>query len=161
MPMGADGPAGAVTITPKEEHVDIEGAGKTPTLRTETPTSPAIIIASPRSDVVCREGPSTSYHPVTYLPDDTSLPVDGRNHDNSWLRLLLAPGVNSCWVWKELLTVSGRLDDIPEIQPPPTPRITSSPQTGCFVIDPQHPNGYCRPGECTPNDQPGTICTLP
>jgi hypothetical protein len=32
-------------------------------------------------------------------------------------------------------------------------------QEGCWIVDNQHPNGYCAPKTCGPNDYPGTSCT--
>lgn len=132
----------------------------------ETPSPQPPPMARPITDVVCRTGPSTLYPPYSYLTPDQSMPIDGRNAEVTWWRLVVADDT-SCWVWAELLVIADNLDGVPQLQPPPLPTATERPIStpgavaGCWVIDPQHPNGFCRPGNCTPNDFPGTTCTIP
>lgn len=134
-------------------------------IATETPSSTPPY-ARPITDVVCRTGPSTLYPPHRFLTPGESYPIDGQNPESTWWRLLLADDT-SCWVWAELLDITGDIEGVPQLQPPPLPTATTRPDSppstsaGCWVIDPQHPNGYCRPGSCTPNDFPGTSCTIP
>jgi hypothetical protein len=129
--------------------------------------SPEFIMARPRTNVTCRTGPSTQYPPHTYLAPDQIFPVDGRNPESTWWRLAITSTRTFCWVWSDLLDFSGDTQQVPELPPPPLPKATdtvkpsSGGKAGCWVIDQQHPNGYCRPSPCTPNDFPGTKCTPP
>jgi hypothetical protein len=147
----------ASTIDTGVEHFDSDEV-------TPSPQLPAL--ARPTTDVVCRIGPSTLYPPYTFLSTDQTLLVDGRSQENTWWRLSLSDDT-SCWVWGELLDMTGDINTVPQLQPPPLPTATERPEippgttAGCWVIDQQHPNGYCRPASCTPNDFPGTVCTLP
>jgi hypothetical protein len=145
------------------ERIEIEGVDPTPTPTPEF-VAPSTI-ARPYFLIPCRTGPRICDPPLAYLGASQALPVDGRAYDDTWLNLVLVPYDLTCWARADFIDVTGDLDQVPEIEPGLLPCTTPSPTeapTGCWVIDAQqHPNGYCRPGACTPNDTPGTPCTPP
>jgi hypothetical protein len=160
--LGADGLASDSDEATTESHVEIEGVDPTPTSTPEF-EAPAPV-ARPSSTLICYAGPRTCDPPFAILTPDHLFPVDRRAYEGLWLRLILVPTDLSCWVFVDFLDVSGDVDHLPELDPMPWPCPTvtpTEPPPGCWVIDVQHPNGYCRPGTCTPNDFPGTTCTPP
>jgi hypothetical protein len=143
-------------------HIEIAGEEPDPTFTPEFEAAPPA--ARPLTSVICRTGPTTCEPALAYLMPGQPLPVDGKTADSSWLSLVLIPTDLTCWVRADLLLVTGYLGLVPELDPDVLPCATPPPTeatTGCWVKDTQHPNGFCRPGACTPNDVPGTSCTPP
>jgi len=147
-------------LTPS--HIEIDGEEPTPTSTLALEAAPPT--ARPLTNTFCRTGPRVCERALALLTPDQIYPVEAKLYDGSWLKLVLIPTELTCWVRTDLLDVSGDLDLVLELDPGLLPCATPSPTNappGCWVIDAQHPNGYCRPGTCTPNDFPGTSCTLP
>lgn len=143
-------------------RIEIEGEEPSPTSTLALEAAPPQ--AQPLAVVTCRTGPRVCEHALAYLMADQAYPVAAKLYDSSWLKLILVPTELSCWVRADLLDVTGDLDLVLELDPGLLPCATPSPTgtpPGCWIVDAQHPNGYCRPGACTPNDVPGTSCTPP
>ena len=93
----------------------------TPTKGVEPPTATA------NQDANCRSGPGPVYGAVSALPSGQSSLILGQNDSNNWWLIdrLDAPG-SSCWVWADLVSVSGDLSQVPYVVAPPTPTHTPS-----------------------------------
>jgi hypothetical protein len=77
----------------------------------------------------CRTGPGTNYDRIASFVQGSYIALVGRNADRSWW--LLRTGNTNCWISATTGHTSGPLDNIPEVQAPPSPTpartATSSP----------------------------------
>jgi hypothetical protein len=118
----------------------------------------------------CRSGPSGVFPIESTLFEGQSSRIIGRIENINWW-LIEDPAVpDGCWVWGASVEVSGDMSLVPLVLSPPTPKAPNPPQQeqqggqeeggqeGCWIIDNQHPNGYCAPRACGPNDYPGGSC---
>lgn len=67
----------------------------------------------------CRTGPGTNYDKIASFAQGAYLPLIGRNADRSWWKI--STGGTNCWISATTGHTSGPLDNIPEVQAPPTP----------------------------------------
>lgn len=74
----------------------------------------------------CREGPGTEYEAVDAFLAGTTLPIDGRNEDGSWLQVR-KPSGSHCWVAASTATISGDINSVAVISAPPPPVATNPP----------------------------------
>jgi hypothetical protein len=88
---------------------------------TTTPTStPSTVLASPRDQPVnCRFGPDVAYAVVGALIVGRQAEVIGKNIDITWIyvRNPSDPSI-SCWLFADLVNVSGNLEILPVVGPP-------------------------------------------
>lgn len=91
----------------------------------ETP-SPAPPVATANQDSNCRFGPGPVYNVTGYLLTGKSAPIVGRNAESTWWVIVTDNGAR-CWVWDNLVTVSGDTSGVPVVDAPPTPVPTSPP----------------------------------
>jgi hypothetical protein len=75
----------------------------------------------------CRTGPGTNFDKIASFAQGSFIPLVGRNTDRSWW--LLKSGNINCWISATTGHTSGPLDNVPEVQSPPTPTlaVTASP----------------------------------
>ena len=129
----ADSPLAEPTLT--SEPLPSE----TPTL-TPSPISP---IATADVDANCRFGPSSAYIIRGTLFTAQSAPIVGRLADNSWWVIHLEDIGVDCWVWDDIVTVSGDTSGVPIVTPPSLP--TASPTSAAPLAPPapqaQSPSG--------------------
>lgn len=103
---------------------------------TPTPTAgPIAPMATGNVDSNCRRGPSTAYQNIGTLFEAHSAPIVGRLADNSWWVIDLEATSENCWVWDELVTVSGDTSGVPVITPPALPVVLESPDQVAPVSD--------------------------
>jgi len=130
---GSDAPLSEPTLT--SEPLPSE----TPTL-TPSPISP---IATADVDANCRFGPSSAYIIRGTLFAAQSAPIVGRLADNSWWVIHLEDIGVDCWVWDDIVTVSGDTSGVPIVTPPSLP--TASPTSAAPLAPPapqaQSPSG--------------------
>ena len=94
-----------------------------------TPTPEATpTLGAPQATAIkdsnCRFGPGQAYEITGYLPNTQTAPIVGRRSDSSWWVIQTETGVK-CWIWDELVEVSGDISNVPIVEAPPTP--TPSP----------------------------------
>jgi len=95
------------------------GAGATP-----TPTPAQGSSFAPGLNANCRSGPDKIFPVLDVAMKGRSYPIDGRNLDASWLRIMLAPG-RGCWVPSNTGTSSADLSGVRVLISPPTPTPTT------------------------------------
>lgn len=92
---------------------------------TETP-SPATFTLLKNSN--CRKGPGMAYDSIDVLIEGDTVPIIGRNEENSWFWIQRSSGSGQCWIAASLGTATGPWQDAPVIDPPPLPiTVTSEP----------------------------------
>ena len=67
----------------------------------------------------CRTGPGTNYDKIASFAQGAYIALVGRNADKTWW--LLKTGNINCWISATTGHTTGPLDNIPEVQAPPTP----------------------------------------
>jgi hypothetical protein len=71
-------------------------------------------------------GPAVFFDTLDVAMKGTSYPIDGRNSDNTWYRIMLNPN-QGCWVLENTGSASGDLSGLRVLISPPTPTFTLSP----------------------------------
>ncbi len=99
----------------------------TPTVvPSSTPVPPAGLKFIPNLNANCHGGPGVFYGTLDVAVKGTSYPIDGRNLDGSWLRIMLTPN-EGCWVVADSGNASGDLSGVRVLLSPPTPTSTPLP----------------------------------
>lgn len=118
----------------------------------------------------CRSGPSRVFPIESTLYEGQSAKIIGREENMDWWLIEDAAVPGGCWVWGASVEVSGDVSLIPFVLSPLIPEAPNPPQQeqqdgqeeggqeGCWIIDNQHPKGYCIPRICGPKDYPGGSC---
>ena len=91
-------------------------------------------------DANCREKPGDEFKAVGHLPKGEGAPILGRNLNFTWLLLDLPDLEQHCWVWKDLLTWEGDLQDvavIPAEQTAEGGQMDEAGQVGCSGLGEQ------------------------
>jgi len=104
-------------------------ASQTPPTVESTPTPEATpTLGAPQATAIkdsnCRFGPGQVYEVTGYLLSEQTAPIVGRRSDSTWWVIQTESGVK-CWIWDELVEVSGDTSSVPVVEAPPTP--TPSP----------------------------------
>ena len=73
----------------------------------------------------CRTGPGTNYDKIASFAQGAYIALVGRNADRSWW--VVKTGNINCWISATTGHTSGPLDNITEVQAPPSPTVTSYP----------------------------------
>jgi CSLREA domain-containing protein len=142
--VGVDDPAaGAYQWRLSAERLNDEGGDWNPFCADLTdrtffllqPTAPASPVALVNQEAACRLGPSQDYPVLGYLTVGTQLDVQGRNEGSSWWYLLNPNLQLPCWVWGQVLELSGDLEAVPVQQagPPPVTPVTPVQTVDCSV----------------------------
>lgn len=77
--------------------------------------------------------------------DGQTAPIEGRNAEWTWWWIVRQDGVGHCWVWDQLVKVSGDTSSVPIILAPPTP--TPEDSTPPTVSVEYSPTGTWKPDE--------------
>lgn len=120
-----------VAPTPVPEQV----LTSTPTaLLTATPTPapnrPSFTLAQ---NANCRAGPGTAYEALEVLLQGQTVPLEGRNQDNSWFWIVRPGGSGHCWVSTVAGQVAGDLSKVQIVSAPPPPDSTP-PDIAAFGV---------------------------
>ncbi len=110
---------------------------------TATPT-PASFSFTPSVNAYCRFGPDPSFGWDEFAMKGQSYPIDGRNLENTWLRIMVEPQVG-CWVPINSGTPSGDISQVRVLLAIPTP--TTAPDCAQFTT----PQTCSQHLECTWN----------
>jgi hypothetical protein len=97
-------------------------ASPTPTL-TPTPTTVPEFLFIPAMNVNCHTGPDLIFDTLDVAMKGKSYPIDGRNLDGTWLRIMLNSN-NGCWVMTNTGTSSIDISAVRVLISPPTPTPT-------------------------------------
>ncbi|HNN14185.1 MAG TPA: SH3 domain-containing protein [Anaerolineales bacterium] len=119
---------------PTAENTPAPTATETAIPITDTPQVPPEIKLTKNSN--CRVGPSTFFNIVDQIAAGTSLPVIGRNEDNSWWQVVNATG-HECWIFNENALPNSDLRAIQIGESPALPGVPAN----FFVTD-----QLCQPG---------------
>lgn len=94
-----------------------------PTL-TPTSNTPTISVSV---DTNCRQGPGNVYFQTGALLVGEITEVLGRLSNNQFVLVRNPDGGADCWLWMQYATISGDLNALPVMTPPPTPTPTFTP----------------------------------
>ena len=99
----------------------------TPTLTPSITPTPTLgpPMATANTSANCRYGPGDVYDVISYLLNEQSSLIVGRNAQLNWWVIQRVDGNGTCWVWDGVVTVSGDTSNVPIWPDPPTP--TPSP----------------------------------
>jgi uncharacterized protein YraI len=115
---------------------------------TITPTSTATLgppMAMALKNSNCRFGPGSIYDVIGFLLDGQTAPIEGRNAEWTWWWIKRQDGPGHCWVWDQLVKVTGDTSIVPVIPVPPTP--TPEDTTPPTVTIGHKPTGTMLPDE--------------
>lgn len=138
--------AGAERVPPDLGTVSVIGPTPAPTA---TPEGVVITIVSERQNI--RTGPGTQYDTIGQAQRGDQFQVIGANRDNTWAVIMFRG--RQGWLSVSIADVFGNLNDVPIIDPPPTPTpgftpTPTPPQEADIVIDTASVNpSPIRPGE--------------
>jgi hypothetical protein len=129
-------------------------------LATDTPTPTAMHappMATSLQDANCRLGPDPRYDMVGALLKGQTAMIEGRNQQSNWWWILIPNRNVHCWVWGDLVEVSGDVAGLRVIIPPPLPTATPTPIPGCWNYNDKKQLVCVAP--CPSNPHPGGACT--
>lgn len=118
---------------------------------TPTVSGPSVFIPD---RVNVRSGPGTYYEKVGVLVAGQFAPAVGRTAVGEWIAIEYPEGTGeNAWVYSPLVVVlEADMDDLPEVEPPPTPTLPVVPAAG-FTLSPQHTPEATRLPTFTPAPQ--------
>lgn len=130
------------------------------TMTTATPTTTATFVPTPTVSgptvfvpdrVNVRSGPGTYYEKVGVLVAGQFAPAVGRTAVGEWIAIEYPDGTGEqSWVYSPLVVVlEVDMDDLPEVESPPTPTLPAMPAAG-FTLSPQHTQQATRLPTFTP-----------
>ena len=91
---------------------------------TPTPTPVPGFFFMPSINVNCHIGPGLFFDTLDVAMKGMSYPIDGRNAENTWFRIMLNPN-KGCWVLESTGLASGDLSRLRVLLSPPTPTPTA------------------------------------
>lgn len=89
-----------------------------------------------RINTNCRTGPGQSYDKVGNLEVGQQAVILGRTTDFQYWLVENPTGTGTCWIWAYYSIVTGPMDRIPVITPPPRPTSTAQPTPAPTSIGP-------------------------
>jgi hypothetical protein len=93
----------------------------TPTLSPTFFLTPLPLQVSVSLETNCRTGPGAVFPVVGVLhPGETAEVVGISAYKDNWV-IQNPDGAGTCWLWGQYATVSGDINGVPTVQPPPTP----------------------------------------
>ena len=104
----------------------------TPTEVVSSTPTPAGFVFVPGINANCHSGPGTIFDVLAVAMKGTNYPLDGRNAENTWLRIMFNPNMG-CWVLGTSGAASGDLSGLRVLISPPTP----TPVVDCSVYKDQ------------------------
>jgi hypothetical protein len=123
----------AATITAQAliiQNSTKQAAIKHPIIRTPHPknapaislsSTPGVPMVSVSTATNCRTGPSTDYDLIYTLDVGQTAEVVGKYSGGNYWVIKTPSGGGNCWLWGEYATISGDVDNLPEMIPPPAP----------------------------------------
>ncbi|MBC8334691.1 MAG: right-handed parallel beta-helix repeat-containing protein [Anaerolineales bacterium] len=111
--------------------------GVVPTLPTLTLSEPPSVTSTQDSN--CRLGPGPDYEVRSSLLTGQTAPITGRNTDSSWWMIKL--GGSECWIWGQIVTVTGDSSQVSVKTPPPLPIVTVTEPVPLTAPSPTSPSG--------------------
>jgi len=85
----------------------------------------------------CRERPGSEYPTTGFFNSGDTAEVTARNPNLTWFQVMVPNSELKCWVWKELVTVTGEIETIPIIAPEMA-EVSEQDEAAC-----QPPDGGC------------------
>jgi len=131
-PENTETPADTPTSTSSPTSANTAADAPTETL-TSTPEPPTLTL---NQDTVCMTGASFGHSILFYVSAGSEYRILGQVQDQSWW-LVSTEDQGDCWLYGSYASVSGAMDDLPLITPPPLPSLTptSPPSTaGIYYI---------------------------
>ncbi len=125
--------------------IPIPTASPSPTM-TLTPSHPTLTL---NLNANCRKGPSQVYEVLTSLLAGQTVPIVGKNEQETWWQVHIPTG-ELCWISGVTGSTQGNPAAVPVVQAPPTP------VPGCYVYN-QNQKAVCTK-PCPANAQPGGEC---
>lgn len=116
----------------------------------------AVVATVTRTQINVRSGPGIQYEVIAKLNQDAQFEVTGISPDFAWLATQINGRIG--WVSGDLVTVSGNLQTLPVVQPPPTP--TALPATATPTLAPIADITYVTATLNPPIPAPGQPFTL-
>ena len=119
----------AVTLAPGQvlsgqDFAWYQYSGPTPTPVASLTPTPSGFFFLPGINANCRLGPDLIFGVLDVAMKGTSYPIDGRNAEDTWLRIMLNPN-RGCWVFGTSGTASGDTSGVRVLISPPTPTPTA------------------------------------
>ncbi len=111
-------PEPIATPTPAPSTYGGFGKGMPARLRPDTTPTPDVTATVNNETLNVRAGPGTGYPIIGVLHQGDTVPVIGRNVTGSWLQIEYDGGPG--WVATYLVTVTGDMEALPVMTPPPT-----------------------------------------
>ena len=127
--VGADPSGGEseATVDATESFLPTETLSPTQTPQPTLTASASVPMVSVSVDTNCRKGPNPTYDYLGALLVGESAQVLGRLANNQWIVIENPDGGANCWLWLQYATVTGDLNSLPQMTPPPTPTPTFTP----------------------------------
>ena len=125
---------------PQIDACDIGAYEREELVAPEIPLIPLVVFLQ---DSSCRKKPGSEYPITGYFNSGDTAEVVGRNPNFTWLLLDLPDLEQNCWVWKDLLTWEGDLQDvavIPAEQMAEGGQMDEAGQVGCSGLSEQDCN---------------------
>ena len=94
-----------------------------PVHTTITPTRVPGFTFTPNINAYCRSGPDTSFPSLEFAMAGQPYPMDGRNLDNTWYRIMFS-ATKGCWVSASAGTPSAGTSSLRVLADVPTPTLT-------------------------------------
>jgi len=105
----------------------------TPALQSTSSSTPSPTPGGPSLTLIqnahCRAGPGTVYASQEVLAKGVSVPIEGRNADNSWVWVRVPEGNRHCWVSVAAGQVTGDLTGAAVVAAPPPPVTPTEPDS--------------------------------
>jgi RNA polymerase sigma-70 factor (ECF subfamily) len=112
---------GTARSTLDESSASDDTPTPTPTLTIMPTSTPCTASVTANVNATCRFGPGQIWNAMGYLLQGETSPIDGRNATSTWWWILNPDAQGHCWIWDGTVTIVCYQEDIPIIEPPPTP----------------------------------------
>lgn len=126
----ASTPAITATSSPRVTRT-VTSIGTPTTSITPTYSVPTATVREPTN---CRTGPGEEYEVVLTYLEGKELEIIGRyDPGNFWLVKSNESPTGNCWLWGDFVDVTGSLESVPSVTPPPT--ATSAPPRQPGIVE--------------------------
>ena len=123
----AGGSGGGESSGGGETSAPTETLAPTNTSEPTLTPSPSVPIVEVSVATNCRRGDGVVFEQIGALLVGETAEILGRRADNQYFLIRNPDGGPDCWLWAEYATVSGNLNALPVLTPPPTPTPTYTP----------------------------------
>lgn len=121
------GETSAATDTPfaKMSETPTVTMDVTPTItQTVTPDQP---MATVNQNSYCRSGPYSAYPELDTFGTGQTLAITGINQERTWVQVHSPIANRKCWIWMNLVDVSGNIEQVQTVYVPPPATATFTP----------------------------------